>query len=62
MDEAKLDHLNDAVREEYGEPDRPLPSDFIQEIDGKFVEWDTYKMMTIKNQQSAMKDHILKNL
>ena len=31
-------------REEYGELDRPDPSDVISEIKDRFVDWDVYKM------------------
>ena len=60
IEEIKLESVNDAVREEYGEPDRPMPNDQVQEIDGKFVEWEVYKMKNIKNQQRNMKSHVLK--
>ena len=32
------------MREEYGELDRPEPSDVIAEIKDRFVDWDIYKM------------------
>ena len=37
------------VREEYGEPDRPMPEAFIQDIQDKFSEWQVYKMQSISN-------------
>ena len=37
------------AQEEYGEIDRPLPLDDIDEIKDKFVEWDMYKMIVMKN-------------
>ena len=27
------------VREEFGEPDRPLPQDVVEDIQDKFLEW-----------------------
>ena len=29
IEEIKLEGVNDAVREEYGEPDRPMPNDLV---------------------------------
>ena len=36
-------------REEYGEADRPMPSNLLTEVREKFVEWDAYKQTVIKN-------------
>lgn len=36
-------------REEYGEPDRPLPRDKVEQIKSKFVDWDLYKLTILKN-------------
>ena len=47
MEVLKPDSENEAVREEYGEPDKPMPNDKIQDFDGKFMEWDVYKMQRI---------------
>ena len=46
------------IHEEYGEIDRPLPLSDINEIKDKFVEWDMYKMIVMKNLISTQKKMI----
>ena len=36
--------------EEYGEVDRPQPKQVIDDIVGKFIDWDSFKMSILKAQ------------
>ena len=40
---------NVALREEYGEADRPMPSTVIHDMREKFTDWDMFKVKVIKN-------------